>query len=77
MTIQPEELKNFAGKALRIMGLTGFTSLELTFVLKDGYKWEVSFSYRPSMSFARKTGSFSIDAENREFDGMWLDRTWK
>lgn len=77
MTIQPEELKNFAGKALRIMGVTGFTGLELTYVLKDGDTWKVSFSYMPSMSFARKTGCFKIDTENGEFEGMWLDRTWK
>ena len=77
MSIQPTELREIARKVLNLMGVTRYSDLELTYVLKDEDKWNISFSYSPSMSFAKKVGSFKINAESGEIEGMWLDRTWK
>lgn len=77
MSIQPTELRDTARKVLNLLGVSGYTALELTYALKDGDEWKVSFSYTPSMSFARKVGSFKVNAESGEIEGMWLDRTWK
>ena len=75
--MQAEELIEIARKVLRLMGVTDYGGLELTYVLKTESAWKVSFTYIPSMSFVTKTGSFRVNAESGEIEGMWLDRTWK
>ena len=77
MSIPPEELITITKRVLKLLGVTSYTDLQLTYVLKDEDTWKVSFSYLPFLSIARKVGCFRVDAETREIVGMWLDRTWK
>jgi len=81
MSVQAEELKRIAEKVLSMLGVTDYFELQLTYALKTEGKWKVSFEYGHSGGFARsavgKIGSFAIDAETGEIEGMWLDRSWK
>jgi len=81
MSVQAEELKRIAHKVLDILGVTDYSELQLTYALKTEGKWKVSFDYGHSGGFAsgssRKIGSFAVDAESEEIEGMWLDRSWK
>jgi hypothetical protein len=81
MSVQAEELKGIAEKVLHILGVTDYSELQLTYALKTEGKWKVSFDYGHSGGFAsgtiRKIGSFAVDEESEEIEGMWLDRAWK
>jgi hypothetical protein len=82
MSVQAEELKRIAQKVLDILGVIDYSELQLTYALKTDGKWKVSFEYEPyrrafSSSVIRKIGSFVVDAESEEIEGMWLDRSWK
>jgi hypothetical protein len=82
MSVQAEELKRIAEKVLHISGVTDYSELQLTYALKTEGKWKVTFAYEPyhrafSSGVIRKIGSFAVDAESGEIEGMWLDRSWK
>jgi hypothetical protein len=79
MSVQAEELKRIAEKVLHILGVTDYSGLQLTYALKTEGKWKVSFEYEysHSRSAIRKIGSFTVDEESEEIEGMWLDRAWK
>jgi hypothetical protein len=79
MSVQAEELKRIAEKVLHILGVTDYSQLQLTYALKTEGKWKVSFEYECShnRSAIRKIGSFAVDSESGEIEGMWLDRAWK
>jgi hypothetical protein len=82
MSVQAEELKRIAEKVLHILGVMDYSELHLIYVLKTEGKWKVSFEYEPyhhrfSSGVTRKIGSFTVDAESGEIEGMWLDRSWK
>jgi hypothetical protein len=81
MSVQAEELKGIAEKVLHILGVTDYSELQLIYALKTEGKWKVSFEYGHSGGFARggirKIGSFAVDEESGEIEGMWLDRSWK
>ena len=82
MSVQAEELKRIAQKVLGMLGVIDYSELQLTYALKNDGKWKVSFAYEPyrhrfSSSVIRKIGSFLVDAESEEIEGMWLDRSWK
>jgi hypothetical protein len=81
MSVQAEELKRIAEKVLHILGVTDYSEVQLIYALKTEGKWKVSFEYGHSGGFARaairKIGSFAVDEETGEIEGMWLDRSWK
>jgi hypothetical protein len=81
MSVQAEELKRIAERVLHILGVTDYSELQLIDALKTEGKWKVSFEYGHSGGFARsaitKIGSFAVDEETGEIEGMWLDRSWK
>jgi hypothetical protein len=81
MSVQAEELKRIAEKVLHNLGVIDYSELQLIYALKTEGKWKVSFEYGHSGGFARgsirKIGSFAIDEETEEIEGMWLDRSWK
>jgi hypothetical protein len=81
MSIQAQELKRLAEKVLSNLGVTDYSELQLTYALRTEGKWRVSFDYGHSGGFAggtiRKIGSFAVDTESGEVEGMWLDRSWK
>jgi len=54
-----------------------YAELQLTYALKAEGKWKVSFEYDHARRAIRKIGSFAVDAESGEIEGMWLDRSWK
>lgn len=77
MSVQAEELKRIAEKVLDMLGVIDYSKLQLTYALKTEGKWKVSFVYEFYRSSIRKIGSFAVDAESEEIEGMWLDRSWK
>jgi len=82
MSVQAEDLIRIAQKVLDILGVIDYSELQLIYALKAEGKWKVSFAYEPyhrrfSSGVIRKIGSFAIDAESGEIEGMWLDRAWK
>ena len=82
MSIQAGELKTVAEKVLSMLGVIDYSDLQLTYALRDGGKWKVTFAYEPyhhrfSTGVIRKMGSFAADAKSGEVEGMWLDRSWK
>ena len=77
MSVQAEELKRIAEKVLYILGVMDYSELQLTYALKTDGKWKVSFEYDHAHRSIRKIGSFVVDAESGEIEGMWLDRSWK
>ncbi len=77
MSVQAEELKGIAEKVLYILGVMDYSELQLTYALKTEGKWKVSFAYDHSRRAIRSLGSFAVDAENGDIEGMWLDRSWK
>jgi len=82
MSVQAEDLIRIAQKVLDIVGDIDYSELQLTYALKTDGKWKVSFAYEPyhrrfSSGVIRKIGSFAVDAESEEIEGMWLDRSWK
>jgi len=77
MSVQPEELRRIAEKVLDLLGVIDYSKLQLTYALKTEGKWKVSFMYEFYRSSIRKIGSFAVDAESGEIEGMWLDRSWK
>jgi len=77
MSVQVEELKNIAEKVLYILGVLDYSELQLTYALKTEGKWKVSFAYDHARRAIRRLGSFAVDAESGEIEGMWLDRSWK
>ena len=82
MSVQAEDLIRIAQKVLDIAGVMDYSELQLTYALKTEGKWKVSFAYEPyhrrfSSGVIRKIGSFVVDEESEEIEGMWLDRSWK
>jgi hypothetical protein len=78
MSVQAEELRRVADKVLHNLGVTDYTELQLTYAVKAEGKWKVSFAYDShNRSAIKKIGSFAVDAESEEIEGMWLDRWWK
>jgi len=82
MSVQAEELKRIAQEVLVISGVTDYSELQLIYALKTEGKWKVSFAYEPyhhrfSSGVIRKIGSFAVDDESGDIEGMWLDRAWK
>jgi hypothetical protein len=77
MSVQAGELKRIAEKVLDMLGVMDYSKLQLTYALKTEGKWKVSFVYEFYRSSIRKIGSFAVDVESGEIEGMWLDRTWK
>jgi hypothetical protein len=82
MSVQAGELKRIAQKVLDLSGVTDYSELQVTYALKTEGKWKVSFEYEPyhrrfSSSVTRRIGSFAVDEESGEIEGMWLDRSWK
>ncbi|HXZ29616.1 MAG TPA: hypothetical protein VEG43_00470 [Dehalococcoidia bacterium] len=82
MSVQAEELKRIAQEVLNISGVTDYSELQLIYALKTEGKWKVSFAYEPyhhrfSSGVIRKIGSFAVDDESGDIEGMWLDRAWK
>ena len=82
MNIQAEDLVRIAQKVLDISGIIDYSGLKLTYALKTDGKWKVSFVYEPyrrvfGSGVIGKVGSFAVDAESGEIEGMWLDRSWK
>ena len=79
MSVQAEDLIRIAQKVLDIVGVIDYSDLQLIYALKTTGKWKVSFAYEysPSRSTIGKIGSFAVDAESGEIEGMWLDRSWK
>jgi hypothetical protein len=81
MSVEAEELKRIAEKVLHNSGVTDYFGLQLIYALKTEGKWKVSFAYEPyrhrfSSGVIRKIGSFAVDEESEEIEGMWLDRSW-
>jgi hypothetical protein len=81
MSVQAEELKRIARKVLDMLGVVDYSTLQLIYALRAEGKWKATFEYGYPRGFAgasvRKIGSFVVDAENGEIEGMWLDRAWK
>jgi len=79
MSVQAEDLIRIAQKVLDILGVIDYSELQLIYALKAEGKWKVSFAYEYSHSRSTigKIGSFAVDAESGEIEGMWLDRAWK
>jgi hypothetical protein len=82
MSVQAEELKRIAQEVLHISGVTDYSELQLIYALKTEGKWKVSFAYEPyhhrfSSGVIRKIGSFAVDEESGDIEGMWLDRAWQ
>ena len=77
MSVQAEDLVRIAQKVLDIVGVIDYSELQLIYALKNAGKWKVSFMYEFYRSSIRKIGSFVVDAESEEIEGMWLDRSWK
>jgi hypothetical protein len=80
MSVEPKELIAIAEKVLAILNVTEASKLQLTYALKTEAKWKVSFAYElPHFigTGAKKIGSFLIDEESGDIEGMWLDRCWK
>jgi hypothetical protein len=82
MSVEAEQLKRIAEKVLHNSGVTDYFGLQLIYALKTKGKWKVSFAYEPyhhrfSSGIIRKIGSFALDEESGEIEGMWLDRLWK
>lgn len=82
MSVQAEDLIRIAQKVLDILGAIDYSELQLIYALKTEGKWKVSFEYEPyrrvfSSGVIRKIGSFAVDEESGEIEGMWLDRSWK
>lgn len=82
MSVQAGDLVRIAQKVLDIVGVTDYSELQLTYALKTEGKWKVSFEYEPyhrrfSSAVTRKIGSFAVDEESGEIEGMWLDKSWK
>ena len=80
MSVEPKELVKISEKVLAIMNVPQASNLQLTHAAKAEGKWKVSFAYDlPHFvgSGVKKIGSFQIDAESGEIEGMWLDRCWK
>ena len=82
MSIEAEELRRIAEYVLDMLGVMYYSELQLTYALKTTGKWKVSFAYEPyhrrfNSGVIRKIGSFVVDEESGEIEGMWLDRAWK
>jgi len=82
MSVQAKELKSMAEKVLYNLGVIDYSELQLIYALKTEGKWKVSFAcelsrYRFSSGVIRKLGSFVVDDESEEIEGMWLDRLWQ
>jgi len=77
MSVKAEELKKIAERVLYVLGIMDYSELQLTYALKAEGKWKVSFEYDHARRAIRKIGSFAVDAESGEIEGMWLDRSWK
>ena len=79
MSVQAEDLVRIAQKVLDIVGVIEYSELQLIYALNTTGKWKVSFAYEYShgRSTIGKIGSFAVDAESEEIEGMWLDRAWK
>jgi hypothetical protein len=79
MSVQAEDLVRIAQKVLDIVGVIDYSELQLIYALRAEGKWKVSFEYEYSHNHSaiRKIGSFAVDAESEEIEGMWLDRAWK
>jgi len=79
MSVQAEDLIRIAQKVLDIVGVIDYSELQIIYALKTTGKWKVSFAYEysPSRSTIGKIGSFAVDMESGEIEGMWLDRSWK
>ncbi len=82
MSVHAKELITIAEKVLAILGVTDYSELQLTYALKTEGKWKVSFAYEPyhrafSSGVTRRIGSFAVDEEGEDIEGMWLDRAWK
>jgi len=79
MSVQAEDLIRIAQKVLDIVGVIDYSELQLIYALKTEGKWKVSFAYEYSLgrSTIGKIGSFAVDAESGDIEGMWLDRSWK
>ena len=78
MSVQAEQLRRVAEKVLHVLGVTDYSELQLTYALKTEGKWKVSFAYDSrSRKAIKRIGSFAVDAESGEIEGMWLDRSWK
>jgi hypothetical protein len=79
MSVQAEDLIRIAQKVLHNSGVIDYYGLQLIYALKTEGKWKVSFAYdySRSRSAIRKIGSFAVDEESGEIEGMWLDRSWK
>ena len=79
MSVQAEDLIRIAQKVLDIVGVIEYSELQLIYALKTTGKWKVSFAYEypHGRSAIGKIGSFAVDAESEEIEGMWLDRSWK
>jgi hypothetical protein len=79
MSIQAEDLIRIAQKVLDISGVIDYSELQLTYALRTEGKWKVSFEYEYSHNHSaiRKIGSFMLDVESEEIEGMWFDRVWK
>ena len=76
MSVQPEDLRGKAERVLNLLGVKGYSRLELTYALKTQGSWRVNFSYEPSDTFYKKLVSFQVNAVSGEIEGMWLDRVW-
>ena len=79
MSVQAEDLVRIAEKVLDMLGVIDYSELQLTYALKTTGKWKVSFAYEypHGRGAIGKIGSFAVDAESEEIEGMWLDRSWK
>jgi hypothetical protein len=80
MSVEPKELAKIAEKVLADMNVPEASKLQLTYALKTEGKWKVSFCYElPHFvgGGAKKMGSFLVDDELGDIEGMWLDRCWK
>jgi hypothetical protein len=82
MSVQAGDLVRIAQKVLDMLGVTDYSELQLTYALKTEGKWKVSFEYEPyhrrfSSGVTRRIGSFAVDEESGEIEGMWLDKSWK
>jgi hypothetical protein len=79
MSVQPKELIIIAERVLAILNVTEATKLQLTYAVRTEGKWKASFAYElPHFASGgtRKIGSFLVDEESAEIEGMWLDRCW-
>lgn len=76
MTVQPEELLEIANRVLKLLNVKGYSKLELMYVMKVQDVWRISFTYEPYSSVIKKAGSFKVNAESGEIEGMWLNRVW-